>query len=89
MSEPIPSEGSNKGGDDSGADISRALSRNVSLSHSKRLGMQKKIDTEKMFKNKIRKIVEGNAVTIIMSIVTLYALIGVSTNYNFLNRNSL
>ena len=52
--------------------------RSVSLSISRRVQQQKKIDTEKIFKKKIRDIVEGNAVTIIMSIVTLYALIGVS-----------
>jgi hypothetical protein len=39
-----------------------------------------------MFKKKIKDVVEGNAVTIIMSIVTLYALIGVSYQISILTK---
>jgi len=74
MSDPIPSEGSIKSENDT--NNSHKQKNKVSLSISNRLNAQKKFDSEKIFKKRIRDVVEGNAVTIIMSIVTLYALIG-------------
>jgi hypothetical protein len=84
MNEVLASEGSKDEGDGQSNVSKNNPSRSVSLSLSRRVQAQKKIDTEKMFKKKIRDVVEGNAVTIIMSIVTLYALIGVSYHNSIL-----
>ena len=45
---------------------------------TKKIQAHKKIDAEIRLKRTIRNIIEGKIVTVIMSIVTLYALIGVS-----------
>jgi hypothetical protein len=74
-------------GDDSQSIVSRAstvtgsrrnLSSGISMSMGSKLAKQKKIEAEMKIKKAIRVVVEGNVVTVIMSLVTLYALIGVS-----------
>ena len=74
-------------GDDSQSIVSRAstvtgsrrnLSSGISMSMGSKLAKQKKIEAEMKIKKAIRVVVEGNVVTVIMTLVTLYALIGVS-----------
>ena len=48
------------------------------MSMGSKLAKQKKIEAEMKIKKAIRVVVEGNVVTVIMTLVTLYALIGVS-----------
>ena len=45
---------------------------------SKKMQAHKKIDAEIRMKKTIRNFIEGKVVTVFMSIVTVYALIGVS-----------
>jgi len=45
---------------------------------SKKMQAHKKIDAEIRLKKTIRNFIEGKVVTVFMSIVTVYALIGVS-----------
>ena len=86
-SDPAESQShrSSQGGKDSeggagrgGARLQSLTTHSLSISMSKKMQAHKKIDAEIRMKKTIRNFIEGKVVTVFMSIVTVYALIGVS-----------